>query len=1266
MPPQSRGLRAPTPDSVRIALRGCLDGLDWTSAGRSHLENSGTGFVQLRDQVTATMDKVTLTCPSCQTRYRISEQLLGKSGRCQKCNARFVLSLFAETITDAPGAVAGEDPGKVEGDSSRTLPWESHAGQSSSSSEKDVHEVWSEGDIILGVYEVKRMEGIKGRRKHYTEGGMGFVYRVLHRGWDLDLAVKSPKPAAFETEQGKENFERECKTWIDLGHHPNIVTCYYVRRLGGIPRVFAEFGRDGSLEDWIQNRKLYQGGPSRALERILDIAIQFCWGLKYAHEQGLVHQDVKPDNVMMIGGVPKVTDFGLAKARLAAGEAVAEAAAEREFVSWAGMTPAFCSPEQVEASEQARSGFSSSERAKLTHCTDIWSWAVSILAMFCGAPPCPAGGHTAAKVFKAYCKEPSASDILPNIPERLAILMARCFRRDPDDRPQGFDEVVDELIEIYRKATGNEYPRQEPVTTELKADGLNNRAASLLDLGRLDEADRLLEEAWECHPWHPQVAHNRGLLLWRAGRITDTDLIHHVEEVRKTRPDDWTAAYSLGLIQFERGALEQAVEAFEDALLLGGGYEVQDVMEEARSLLPDAPRCVQSFVGRLSGETAVFVSSDERWALVETNDRGLRLCCTSTGRLGMTFDVPSEGSSSFSSGSDGCWELSVDEQKTLRLEDGKTGRGVRTFHAIDWGAQSTAENADGRWTLSADVEEYTLQLHNASNGRLAGTFRGHTGPVTAVFLSADARWAASGSADKTLRVWEVRSGRCLRTIRGHGGTVDSVFLGRDGNWAFSGSEDRTFRVWNLELLADAEKRFVSPTLLCLITSSEEARRVHAKLADLRGKATAATDAGDYGEALDLVRAIRDLPGYEVDRKALELWARVGSRSRRTGPRKAWCMQTFEGHTKDVCSVSLSADGRRVVSGSWDGSLRLWGVDSGRCLQTFAGHTDAVRAVSLAPDGRRVLSGSWDKTLRLWDVDTGECLQTFLGHSNYVNSVCLSPDGDRALSGGWDKTLRLWDTDSGACLSAFEAHADYVSSVCLSADGRWALSGSEDKTARLWDVATGERLRIFEGHTDWVTSVCLGADCRRAVSAGKDWTIRLWSLATGRCERVFEGHSGMVTSVCLSPDGRWVLSGSKDRTVRLWETATGKCLRTMRGHTDLVTSVSMTPDGRWALSGSADWGLRLWEIDWDYQFPGLADWDEAARPFLETFLYLRCPLDNDGIRRTGRPQWNEIHLEQLLTELRHCGYGWLKPEGVKEQLETMTSEWQGPSPLIKDA
>src|SRR5690606_22291803 len=124
--------------------------------------------------------------------------------------------------------------------------------------------------------------------------------------------VKSPRPEMVLRALGVAKFEAECATWINLGLHPHTVTCYYVRRLGGIPRVFAEYVEGGSLLDWLRTRRLYEGGPEAALARILDVAIQFAWGLGYAHVRGFVHQDVKPANVLLSQtGQVKVADFGL-------------------------------------------------------------------------------------------------------------------------------------------------------------------------------------------------------------------------------------------------------------------------------------------------------------------------------------------------------------------------------------------------------------------------------------------------------------------------------------------------------------------------------------------------------------------------------------------------------------------------------------------------------------------------------------------------------------------------------------------------------------------------------------------------------------------------------------------------------------------------------------------------------------------------------------------------------------------------------------------
>ena len=250
---------------------------------------------------------------------------------------------------------------------------------------------------------------------NFTQRGVGIVQRVRKRDWNIDLIVKSPKPGVIVTEFGKESFERECQTWIELGMHANIVSCYFVRRIDGIPRLFAELAPSGTLNDWIADKRLYAGSKQEALARIIDVAIQFAWGLEHAHQQNLVHLDVKPGNVMTSGSTIKVTDFGLSKF------ATANENNDSSTNHCDGMTPSYCSPEQFQAFQIYRESRAKGSAAKdkietipMTKQSDIWSWAISILAMFHGRSPCKRAVNC-LKSFDLFLQSPPSST-RPEIP----------------------------------------------------------------------------------------------------------------------------------------------------------------------------------------------------------------------------------------------------------------------------------------------------------------------------------------------------------------------------------------------------------------------------------------------------------------------------------------------------------------------------------------------------------------------------------------------------------------------------------------------------------------------------------------------------------------------------------------------------------------------------------------------------------------------------------------------------------------------------------
>ncbi len=290
------------------------------------------------------------------------------------------------------------------------------------------------------------------------------------------------------------------------------------------------------------------------------------------------------------------------------------------------------------------------------------------------------------------------------------------------------------------------------------------------------------------------------------------------------------------------------------------------------------------------------------------------------------------------------------------------------------------------------------------------------------------------------------------------------------------------------------------------------------------------------------------------------------------------VRTLEGHSAWVEDVAITPDGRRAVSASWDHTIKVWDLETGREVRTLQGHSSAVRGVALTPDGRRAVSASWDQTLKVWDLETGRELCTLKGHHSSVLAVAVSSDGQRAVSASWDQTLKVWDLETGRELQTLRGHSDSVRAVALTPNGRIAVSGSSDNTLKVWDLENGQELRTFQGHSNAVLGVDVSPDGCRAVSAGWDNTVKIWDLENGRELYSLEGHSSSVLDVAVSPDARHAVSASSDKTLKLWNIESGRELRTMEGHSSSVLAVSMSPDGQRAVSASWDRTLKVWKLD----------------------------------------------------------------------------------------
>jgi WD40 repeat protein len=288
-------------------------------------------------------------------------------------------------------------------------------------------------------------------------------------------------------------------------------------------------------------------------------------------------------------------------------------------------------------------------------------------------------------------------------------------------------------------------------------------------------------------------------------------------------------------------------------------------------------------------------------------------------------------------------------------------------------------------------------------------------------------------------------------------------------------------------------------------------------------------------------------------------------------------QPFQGHEGSIYSVAFSPNGQMIVSGSDDHTLRLWDLQGKLISQPFEGHEDVVWSVVFSPDGRMIVSGSRDKTLRLWDLQGKLISQPFKGHEDCVTSVAFRPDGQMIVSGSWDETVRLWDLQGKLISQPFEGHENYVNSVAFSPDGQMIVSSSEDRTLRLWDLQGNLIGQPFEGHKRSIWSVVFSPDGQTIASGSEDETVRLWDLQGNLIGQPFEGHKDFVNSVAFSPDGQTIISASDDKTMRLWDLQGHSVDQPLQGHKLFVTSVAFSPDGQMIVSGSADNTVRLWDL-----------------------------------------------------------------------------------------
>jgi WD40 repeat protein len=284
------------------------------------------------------------------------------------------------------------------------------------------------------------------------------------------------------------------------------------------------------------------------------------------------------------------------------------------------------------------------------------------------------------------------------------------------------------------------------------------------------------------------------------------------------------------------------------------------------------------------------------------------------------------------------------------------------------------------------------------------------------------------------------------------------------------------------------------------------------------------------------------------------------------------------HTAGIQAAAVAPDGATAASGSNDGLIRIWDLETETERRILRGHGAAIIGLDFSPDGKRLISAGGDATARVWDVASGKELLRIVGFGNQVWFATFSPDGKRALTSGRDQIVRLHDLEAGGkTLFELGGHAGIIPTCSFSPDGKLGASASCDGV-RVWDLEKGVLRAVYTEHAkapDWAIFM---PDGKRILSGGWDPAPRLWELEGLKTVRTLPGHTDNVRSCALTGDGARAFTVSKDLTVRLWDVASGRELWKRDAHRDWILACGMSRDGRRAFSGSADQTCRLWDVE----------------------------------------------------------------------------------------
>jgi WD40 repeat protein len=1073
-------------------------------------------------------------------------------------------------------------------------------------------------------------------RQHFLDSGnLGEVFFAKDTELNRTVVTKYIRPEISGDSLKQALFHLEGEVTGSL-EHPSVVPVYglgkdtkgrlyyamrYVRGKK-LSRVIAEYHRKEA------------GLKQEALTGLLQNFQAVCLAIEYAHSKGVLHCDIKPDNIM-IGdyGEVFVVDWGLVvvcgdvkgssemhqmetldpgvippyrPSELASSGLHEQQGGSRRGV---GGTPAYMAPEQFTATM-------SEDISLVTPKADIYALGSTLYHILTGkAPHLPKEGVKESpdafyfRITTGMIPTPREKDA--SIPKLLEQIVLKAMQVEPGDRYASARELAEDI---------KRYVSDEPVNAYQES-GLEKSRRWIRKNRSLVGAAMVMLLLGAMGLWFVELKHS-GELLVSKNEIEGKNLEISKKNLEMAKSKNEIEGKNLELKASNKDAIDAKKKAEK---------ERDRADKETKKALSQQDRA----------ESLLYVSKINR-AITELENGSINigleeLVSTPFTYRGWEHDfitsnfyknhatLTSDSNGIFCYSSDGKKIASGSSYGSIKIWEAETGKELQnlTGHSDDW-VTSISFSPDGK-KIASGGDDGSIKIWDAETGTELQTLTGHTEEITSVSFSPDEKKLLTSSRERHgddkntdanhLKMWDLSTSKELvRFFNKQKGNVTTTSFSPDGKKVASGNWDHSIKIWNAETGKELQTLTGHRYDVSSVSFSPDGKKIASGGSD----SIKIWDAVTGKELQTLTENIfRDTNvSFSPDGKMIASGNRDGNKNHSI---KIWDaetgkeLQTLTGNTESIGieRVSFSPDGKKIASGGDGSKIKIWNVVNSNELQTLTGHTDTIASLNFSPDGKKIASGSSYGSIKIWDAETDKELQTLTGHTEEITSVSFSPDGKKLLSSSSDERfitknkdincLKMWDLTAGKELAIFSKQKGPVNAATFSPDGKKIASGSDDNSIKIWDAETGKELQTLTGHTENIYSVSFSPDGKKIASSSWEsrglglGSIKIWEAETGKEIHTLTRYTNTVTFVNFSPDGKKIASGgSHDNDIHIWDAETGKELQTLTGNIFSVTSVSFSPDGKRLLSSSGrsfddnkeSTNLKMWDLSTGKELVGL--------------------------------------------------------------------------------